>query len=87
MLIFFLAGFIFIVSLVAIVWKLTTKSQTPKKYPVDITPDLPYENVSFKSGKDQVTGWFIPAKSSEQKSPLYNELICSTNHRRIHYLF
>ena len=71
MLILFLACFIFLASLVAIiVWKLTIKSQTPIKYPVNITPDFPYGNVSFKSGKDQVTGWFIPAKSSEQKSPL-----------------
>ncbi|WP_316568882.1 alpha/beta fold hydrolase [Neobacillus sp. YIM B06451] len=70
MLILFSACFIFLVSFVSIVWKLTIKSQTPRKYPVDNAPDFPYENVSFKSGKDQVNGWFIPAKSSEQKSPL-----------------
>ncbi|WP_343796860.1 alpha/beta hydrolase [Bacillus carboniphilus] len=46
------------------------KSQTPKKIVVDRTPDVPYENVTFKSGTNGVKGWFIPSKISGGKSPL-----------------
>lgn len=71
MVLWIVIGMLILGIMTTIIWKLAVISQTPKKVPVTITPDLPYEDISFISGTDEVKGWFIPSETKDYgKAPL-----------------
>jgi pimeloyl-ACP methyl ester carboxylesterase len=59
---------VFIISFVGmcgLFWKLAVKSQNPKRIPIDSTPEMSYEDITFNSGSEKICGWFIAKKDNK----------------------
>lgn len=73
MYVFLSVSIILVVVVCGLFWKVAVKSQTPKRLPIDSTPQMSYEDISFTSHSDMVYGWFISNKRNKEsysKSPL-----------------
>lgn len=73
MYILLIVSFILFLGVCGLFWKLAIKSQSPKRLPIDSTPQMSYEDISFTSDSDMIYGWFITNKEKDEghsKAPL-----------------
>jgi pimeloyl-ACP methyl ester carboxylesterase len=70
MILYPVAGLVLAGAEAGVLWKMTLKSQTPKRVSGLSTPESPYENVAFSNGEYTLRGWFIPALSTGDKNPI-----------------
>jgi dipeptidyl aminopeptidase/acylaminoacyl peptidase len=68
--------FIFVVIVLTIViifatfvYMIGVKSQKPKRRKIEHLPNMPYEEVSWKSSGQTIKGWFIPPAHTEANGP------------------
>jgi len=52
------------------IWKMTVKSQTPKRPAQNKTPGMPYQDIIIPSGEAKLRGWFVPVETGGEQSPL-----------------
>jgi len=65
--IYYIIGLVAVVILIVLsIYAMGVKSQNPKRKAIDRFPAIPYEDVRWFSHGDEIRGWFVPTKDTDQ---------------------